>query len=78
MEWFEADLETRKRRGTARCDRPALSPEPTVISGPLLLPRAKPGSVAFLQQGSVLMSVACITTKDHADLLGLGCHLRTC
>lgn len=34
-------------------------------------------SVAMQQQGSVLMFIAHITNKDHADIPGLDCHLTT-
>lgn len=32
--------------------------------------------MALLQQGFVLMSMACVTTKDHVDPLGLDLCLR--
>lgn len=55
------------------CERPSLPPEVMVISG-LVLPRmVMSDSMALLQQGSVSISAAGVTTKDHVDLLGLGC-----
>lgn len=34
------------------------------------------GSVILLQLGAVLMSMACVTIKGHADVHGLYCHLK--
>ena len=42
-----------------------LSTEAIVISRLMLTPKALSGSMVLLQLGSVLMSVACITTEDH-------------
>lgn len=36
------------------------------------------GSVALLKLGSVLMLVACVTTKGHVDARGLEYHLKPC
>lgn len=47
-------------------------------SWPGLLPKAMSGSVVLLQLGSMLMSVACVTTKGQMDVCGLGCHWRPC
>lgn len=44
-----------------------------VMSGPVLLLRWFHGS-----QGSVLISVAPITTKGHEDACGLDCHPKPC
>ena len=42
-----------------------------------LPPRAMSGSMVQLQLGSLLMSVALVTTKGQADIHGLGCHRDT-
>ena len=42
-----------------------------------LSPRAMSGSMVQLQLGSLLMSVALVTTKGQADIHGLGCHRDT-
>lgn len=54
-------------------NRPALPPEALVKSQSMLLLRAMSGSVTMYPQGSVSVSVAHITTKDHAEVPGLGC-----
>ena len=46
-----------------------------VMSLPVLPLGTRSVSVALQQQKSVLMSMAHVTTKDHADIPGLGCHL---
>ena len=45
---------------------------------PGLLPRATSDSLDLLQLGSVLMSVARVTTKGQMDVHGLHCHQRPC
>lgn len=40
--------------------------------------RAMSATVAVQQQGFVLMSIAYITTEDHAHVPGLGGNLRSC
>jgi hypothetical protein len=45
---------------------------------PVLPLRAMSGPVAMQNQGSVSICVTHITTKGHADLPGLGCHLGAC
>lgn len=49
-----------------------------VIPRPVLPLRAMSGSMAPLQQGSVLMSVTHVTSKGHEDVDGLDRLLRTC
>jgi hypothetical protein len=44
-----------------------------VTSGPRLLLRGISESVVMLPKGSVLISKACLTTKDHIDALVLYC-----
>lgn len=55
-----------------------LLPEAMVQSQPMLPPRAMSGSVILKQQGSVLMSIAHFTIRDHADVSGLSCYLKPC
>lgn len=43
---------------------------------PRLVLRAMSAFMVLLQLGSVLISVAPDTTKDHVDVSGLGCYLR--
>jgi hypothetical protein len=50
-------------------NRPALPPQALMKSQSMLLLR----SVTTQQQGSVLVSVAHITTKDHAEISSQGC-----
>jgi hypothetical protein len=45
---------------------------------PVLPPRAMSGFMALLQSGSVLMSMAHVIIKGHADVPCLGCHLKPC
>lgn len=47
-----------------------------VTSGPVLLPSTLPEFVTLLEPGSMLTSMAFISTKDHTDARGLGHHLR--
>lgn len=42
---------------------PALPPEPLIMFGPKLLPRAMSGSMSLHQLGSVLMSMASVVTE---------------
>jgi hypothetical protein len=55
-----------------------LLPEAMMTSGPMLLLRAMSGPMVLSQPRVLLMSEACVTTKGHADIPGLGCHLRPC
>jgi hypothetical protein len=48
---------------------PAPPPEAMMKSQPVLLLKAMSGSMALQQQGAVSISVAHITTKDHANAL---------
>lgn len=48
-----------------------LPPEAMVMSPPILLLRARSGSVVLQQQGPVLVSVSHIATKGHGDIPGL-------
>lgn len=63
----------RHEGGEEQSDVPALPSEAMAKSQPVW--RAMSGSVAMQQQGSVLMSVAHITTKIHEVIPGLGCCL---
>ena len=45
-------------------------------SQPVLLLRVMSGSIVMQQNGSVLMSVVHITTKDRVDISDLGCCLE--
>jgi hypothetical protein len=49
-----------------------------LMSWPRLSPRAMSGSLPLLQQKSVLMSEAQVTTKGQANVHGLDCHQRPC
>lgn len=64
----------------AYCDWAALPPEALVKSHPVLPRKAMSGSEAIQQPRSVLMSMslADVTTKDHADISGLSCGLGPC
>ena len=44
---------------------------------PMLLLRATTGSIVLLELESVLMSVACVTTKDLVDAYGLSCSMKS-
>ena len=65
----QRNLDTMKRKDSEeQFDvRPALQPEAMVIFAPILY-------VALLQEGSVLMVTAHVTTQRHVDLLGLDCN----
>lgn len=49
-----------------------LPPRFGVTTGPRLLPRAMSGSVLLPQREYVLISMACVATKDHTDDWTLG------
>lgn len=51
---------------------------PRNMCGPVLLPRAMSGILALLQPGSVLMSVACVTSKAMWKAHGLDCCGKPC
>lgn len=57
---------------------PVLPPESMVKSISRLPQSALPGFVVLLQQGSMLMSMVCVSTKDLLDVHGLGCPLWPC
>jgi hypothetical protein len=55
-----------------------MPPETMVTCCPVLLLKVMSGSMALQQQRSVSMSGANVTTKGHAGISGLGCHLGLC
>lgn len=58
--------------------KPAPLPEAVMKPPPMLLLRTISESVAIQWQGSMSMSVAHITTRDHGVVQGLGSHLGPC
>ena len=55
-----------------------MPPEAMARSWHGLPPRAMSGFMALQKQGSVLVSVAHVTTKGYVDVRSLGCHLGSC
>lgn len=60
------------------CEQPALPPEPIVKSQPMLPLSVLSGSIALKQQGSVVMSITHIISKEHANIPVLGSCLGPC
>lgn len=55
-----------------------LPPGAKVTSRPGMLPRAMSGFMVLLRLGSVLLSMASVTTEGHSDAGGLVNHLSPC
>lgn len=67
----------RGRNTTTNPKNGKVPPEAKVTPTVLLL-RAVSGSVVLMQPGSVLMSGACVTTEDLANVCGVCCNLKPC
>ena len=57
-------------------EQPVLLPEAKVTLRSMWQSRASSDPIDLQQSESVMLSVACVTTKGHVEDLGLDCNLR--